>query len=303
MDRLTYLVLGASGQVGTRLVATLHDHVALYSSSRHGGTHPCDLSDEKVVTSLLEHLRPDVVVNAAAYTAVDRAETESEVAHAINADLPRTLGHWACRHDAAVLHYSTDYVFDGQARRPYRESDPTHPLGIYGTTKLAGEVALRDSGCDHLILRTAWVYDIRGQNFLRTMLRLAASHPSIRVVDDQHGTPTSAPFIAQASWQAMTRWLSSESSRRELSGTYHLTADGETTWAGFAEAIFSRACARGLLANAPQVVRIPSREYPTPAARPAWSVLDTLLIRERFGVTCPNWHDDLDDTLAPSVGH
>jgi dTDP-4-dehydrorhamnose reductase len=200
------------------------------------------------------------------------------------------------------VHYSTDYVFDGRGQRPYREDDPTGPLGIYGHSKLQGELALRASGCDHLLLRTAWVYGARGANFLRTMLRLARERDRLTVVDDQHGAPTSSRLIAATTAAMLARWLAVElPARATLAGTYHLAASGATTWCGFARAIVARANAAGILARAPEVAAIRTAEFPTKATRPAYSVLDTTRLCEGFGLQLPRWEDGLDAVVGEIV--
>jgi dTDP-4-dehydrorhamnose reductase len=200
-----------------------------------------DLADPDGLAQALDRIAPDLIVNAAAYTAVDRAEDEPGLAMRVNADAVGAIGAWAAAHGARVVHYSTDYVFDGGATRPYREDDPTHPLGAYGRSKLAGEIALRDSGARHLILRTAWVYGARGHNFLRTMLRLGAERDELRVVDDQIGAPTSAALIADVTAAVVDRWFAwDDAASSGLDGTYHLVTTGSTSWCGFARAIFER---------------------------------------------------------------
>ncbi|MGH8117368.1 MAG: dTDP-4-dehydrorhamnose reductase [Rhodanobacteraceae bacterium] len=260
---------------------------------------PCeriDLADAGDIAHTLDRIAPDLVINAAAYTAVDRAEDEPAIAQRINADAPGAIGAWAARHGARVVHYSTDYVFDGAATRPYREDDATHPLGVYGRTKLAGELALRDSGAQHLILRSAWVYAARGHNFLLTMLRLGRERDALRVVDDQVGAPTPARLIADVTAQAVARWRGDGAPVAD--GVYHLVAAGQTSWCGIARAIFERARAAGLLARVPEVRAIRSADYPTKATRPAWSVLDTTKLRDTFGITLPNWQTALDGVIA-----
>jgi dTDP-4-dehydrorhamnose reductase len=242
---------------------------------------------------------PDVVVNAAAYTAVDRAEDEENLADRVNHWALAVLGAWAARRGALVVHYSTDYVFDGAGTKPYCEDDPTAPLGVYGRTKLAGEDALRASGCDHLILRTAWVFAARGHNFLRTMLRLARERDELRIVDDQHGAPTTAGTIAKATAQALSLWLSwDEQSRDAALGTYHLCAGSHCSWFEFARAIVTSAKQAGLIGRIPTVVPIATADYPTRARRPAWSVLDTTKIRTTFGLNLPRWEQGLDAVIA-----
>lgn len=303
------LLLGANGQVGfelQRALAPLGEVVPATRSGKLPGGADClavDLGADDSLARALEPAKYDVLVNAAAHTAVDRAEDEAQLAQRINGDALGEIGAWAKRHGAFVVHYSTDYVFDGQGTRPYREDDATGPLGVYGRTKLAGEQALRDSGCDHLILRTAWVYAARGHNFLRTMLRLARERERLTVVDDQFGAPTSSRLIAASTAALLARWsgLADRQDRARYNGTYHLAAAGETTWCGFARAIVERAGRAGLLARAPEVAAIRTADFPTKARRPAYSVLDTSRLCERFDLHLPAWQAGLDDTLAEMV--
>jgi len=301
------LLLGANGQLGRSFLdhhglATRGDLVAasrdgLLTGGGHGEV--ADLSDPPSLGALLERVQPDVIVNAAAYTAVDRAEQEEALATRVNGEAVGTLGDWAAAHGALVMHYSTDYVFDGGQSQPYAVDAPTGPLGAYGRSKLAGERALRDSGADHLILRTAWVYAAHGHNFLRTMLRLGAEREELRVVADQHGAPTDTTLIVNASLAALDRWQDADAARRsQLGGTHHLVASGATTWHGFASAIFEQAHALGLLARQPRVVPIGSAEFPTPAVRPAWSLLDNTKFQQQFDVALPDWHDGLRNVMA-----
>ncbi|MGD9954293.1 MAG: dTDP-4-dehydrorhamnose reductase, partial [Burkholderiales bacterium] len=252
-----------------------------------------DLADPDALVAACRDFRPGLIVNAAAYTAVDRAEGEPEAAEAVNARAPGILAGEAKRLGGVLVHYSTDYVFDGRKRTPYREDDPTGPLNAYGRTKLAGERAIAASGCRHLVLRTSWVYGPRGRNFLATMLALAATREELRVVDDQRGAPTTSPFLAQATVRAL-RAIPDEG---VASGIYHLSAAGETTWAGFASAIFARAAARPGF-RAPRVVPIPSSAYPTPARRPRYSVLSSRKFTRTFGFAPPSWEAQLDDCFA-----
>lgn len=271
---------------------------ATRSGKLEDGT-PCeriDLADLDDLHLALDRIAPDLIINAAAHTAVDRAEDEPELAQRINADAVGVLGGWAKQHGARVVHYSTDYVFDGSATRPYREDDATHPLGVYGRSKLAGEVALRDSGARHLILRTAWVYAARGKNFLLTMLRLGAERDALRVVDDQFGAPTPASLIAEFTTQVVAQWCGDEAPDRD--GTWHLVASGQTSWCGFARGIFERAQRAGLIERAPVVNAITTADYPTPAMRPAYSVLDTMKLHTAFGVALPDWQAALDDVIG-----
>ena len=239
---------------------------------------------------MLDALRPARVVNAAAYTAVDKAESDADAAHAANAATPGAIARWCAANGVPLVHYSTDYVFDGAGTRPYRPEDPTAPLGVYGASKLAGEDAIRTAGGRHLIFRTAWVYAAHGQNFLRTMLRVGAERDVLRVVADQIGTPTPAALIADVTARVLRQGT-------DASGTWHLTAAGETSWHGFAQAIFDGAVARGLIARAPTVEAITTADYPTPAKRPAYSRLDTDSLQRDFGIELPKWRDALGDVL------
>ncbi len=293
---MTSLVFGGNGQVGQELLralATLGDVEATTRSGTLPDGRTClqaDFGDLEAVRAVLDAVRPVRVVNAAAYTAVDKAETEADAARAANAETPGAIARWCAAHDVPLVHYSTDYVFDGSGSRPYRPGDATAPLGVYGASKLAGEEAIRAAGGRHLIFRTAWVYAAHGQNFLRTMLRVGAERDVLRVVADQIGTPTPAALIADVTAQI----LRADDPR---SGTWHLTATGETSWHGFAEAIFDGAVARGLIARAPTVEAITTADYPTPAQRPAYSRLDVTTLEHDFGIALPTWQAGLDGVL------
>jgi dTDP-4-dehydrorhamnose reductase len=281
------LLLGKAGQVGGALTPLLRQLAG--SSAGEAvvtlGRADVDLSDAAALAQAVQRVQPSLIVNAAAHTAVDRAETESEVAFAINAVAPGVLAAQAAKLNALLVHYSTDYVFDGSQRTPYRESDPTHPLGVYGESKLAGEQAVEASGCRHLLLRTSWVYDSTGRNFLTTMLRLAKQHGKLRVVGDQHGSPTSAALIAEATVHLIRCALD----QPDLAGgLYHLTAQGQTTWHGFAQAIMRKA---GL--DIP-IEAITTADYPTPAKRPAYSVLNCGKLQTQFNYRLPDWQQALD---------
>ena len=286
------LLLGGNGQVGRELRRSLARLGALQVATREGaGTDlVADFERADAVAELVRSTAPDVVVNAAAYTAVDRAENESVAAFRINAEAPAAIARACAAAGVLLLHYSTDYVFDGQATRPYREDDATAPLGVYGASKLAGEQEIRASGARHGILRTAWVYAAHSANFLRTMLRLAAERDELRVVADQVGAPTPAAWIADATAAMLHRGIAH-------SGTWHLTQAGETSWHGFASAIMEEAHALGLLARKPMVLPITTADYPTPARRPAYSVLDTTRLHDDFGIVPPDWRDGLQRTL------
>jgi dTDP-4-dehydrorhamnose reductase len=290
---MNILLIGANGQVGFELARQLPS-TGLLTTTRSGVTavegRECialDVTDLAAIGELIGERRPDVVINASAYTAVDRAESEPALAFRVNAEAPRRMAEASRAAGARLVHYSTDYVFDGTAREPYRTGHPAAPLGVYGASKRAGEEAILATGADALILRTAWVYATRGRNFLLTMLRLASEREEVRVVDDQVGSPTPAWFIAE-----VTRALL----RSDAGGIRHVVTRGQTSWFGFAGAIFAAAVERGLLERAPRLVPIPSSAYPTPAARPGYSVLDCEAL-EAAGVAVPEWHAALLRTL------
>lgn len=290
------LLLGATGQVGHELRRALAPLGTVVCAARSGvlaDGSTCEVADfdqPQSLPALVARVAPDVVVNAAAYTAVDAAEQDRAAAFRANADAPRALADACAKRGALLVHYSTDYVFDGRATRPYREDDATAPLGVYGASKLAGELAVRDSGARHMVFRTAWVYASHGRNFLRTMLRLAAERDALRVVADQVGTPTPAALIADVTAAALRA--------PPRSGLWHLTAAGRTTWHGFAGEIVRQAHAAGMLAKAPPVVPITTGEFPTPAARPAYSCLDVARLQRDLDVVVPGWDAALEGVLA-----
>jgi len=294
---MTVLVFGGNGQVGQELLRALAPLGKVVATTRSGvlpdgsACETADFGQPDSLSALLDRLQPSIVVNAAAYTAVDRAEQEVDAAFAANTQAPGVIARWCAAHGVPFVHYSTDYVFDGQGTAPYREDEPTAPLGVYGTSKRDGEDAVRAAGGRHLIFRTAWVYASHGANFLRTMLRVGAERDQLRVVADQIGTPTPAALIADVTVQVLQH-------PGALSGTWHLTASGQTSWYGFAEAIFAEALATGVLAKVPSVEAIPSSEYPTPAKRPAWSVLDNRKLQQDFGIALPTWQDGLKRVMA-----
>lgn len=294
------LLIGGNGQVGFELARSLAPLGELQITTRSGrlpgGSDclPLDLDDAASVDACVATAGADVVVNAGAYTAVDRAEDEPERAFRANADAVAAMAQACARHGSTLVHYSTDYVFDGRSQRAWSESDPTAPLGIYGASKRAGELAIADSGCAHLILRTAWVYAARGQNFMRTMLRLGAERSELAVVADQRGAPTPARWIAAATAALIAR-LDAASPPRDI---LHLTAAGECSWHEFACAIFEDALAAGLLAAAPTVRAIDSADYPTRARRPAFSRLDNARLKERWNLALPDWRVGLRQVIA-----
>lgn len=304
---MNILLLGAHGQLGRTFLSHggLGRRGTLFAGSRNGQAPEgvrgvvADLSAPEALAALLDETAPHVIVNAAAYTAVDKAEQEESAATMVNATALAYLGRWAAEHGALLVHYSTDYVFDGTASLPYPEDAPTAPAGAYGRSKLAGEEALRATDAPHYIFRTAWVYSAVGQNFLRTMLRLGAERDEIRVVADQHGTPTDTGLIVEASLVAIDRWLASAGPvRKAVEGTYHLTAGGDTTWHGFADALLTAASERKLISRTPRVIAITTADYPTPARRPAYSVLDTRHFARTFAFDIPHWKTGLDQVLT-----
>lgn len=298
---MRFLVIGANGQVGHALLAALAPLGDVVASTRLGklpdgrACLAADVADTASLAGLVHRAAADVVVNASAYTAVDRAEDEPDLAHRINADAPRALAAACAASGVPLVHFSTDYVFDGSGTRPYREDDATAPLGVYGASKWAGEQAVRDSGAAHKIFRLCWVHGPRGGNFLLTMLRLGRERDHLRVVADQVGAPTSALRIASG----VARSLAAQPA---LSGTWHLSAEGETSWHGFATAIFQGAVERGLLARAPSVEAITSAEYPTRARRPAYSRLDTGRFQRDFGFHIGDWREGMAEVLDALAG-
>ena len=294
------LVTGAGGQVGAAVARLLASRAEVIAHERA----TLDLADRAQIETRVREAAPDVIVNAAAYTAVDRAESDADTAQAVNATAPGLLGEAARRANAVLVHFSTDYVFDGTKAAPYVEGDATNPLGAYGRTKLAGEQAIAASGCAYATLRTAWVYGPTGKNFLLTMLRLASQGNPVRVVDDQRGAPTSSLQIARAVVALLTAGEGMVNAValdriRAASGLYHATAAGETTWHGFATEIFAqRAHGPGGSATPPAVTPIATREYPTPAKRPAYSVLSSGKLESTFGVRLGDWRAGLSEALS-----
>ena len=285
---MNILLAGSSGQLGQELLPQLRElgEVTGVDRSVAAGdkrTVSQDLADLNRVEVLLNRTRPDVVVNAAAYTAVDRAESESVAAFRLNAELPGCLARWAERNGRFLLHYSTDYVFGGDAERPYRETDPTGPLNVYGESKLAGEWAIASSGCRHLVLRTSWVYSAHGNNFVLTMLRLARERPELSIVSDQTGCPTWARNLAAVSRRLLER-ARGDGGAEDVSGLYHYCDGDALNWYDFARAIFDTAHELGLLERLPVTRPVPSSEFPQIAKRPLNSVLDTTAVRETFDI-------------------
>jgi dTDP-4-dehydrorhamnose reductase len=280
------LVTGKDGQVGQEIIRLLPARFEVISAGRA----ECDLSHPQEIRDLVRRIEPAVVVNAAAYTAVDKAETETDLCFAINAAAPRVLAEEAARLDALLVHYSTDYVFDGRKTEPYLESDAIAPLGVYGASKAEGERGIAASSSRSIVLRTSWVYSAHGKNFLRTILRLAAERPELRVVDDQIGAPTSAAAIAAATVRLIERYAPREAA--VPGGLYHMTASGESSWCGFARAILNP------LTSKPPVIAISTSDYPTPARRPGNSVLSNEKFERTFGFRLTSWQQQLEEVMT-----
>ncbi|MFM0029581.1 dTDP-4-dehydrorhamnose reductase [Paraburkholderia madseniana] len=293
------LLTGRNGQVGwelRRALAPLGDVVAF-------DRNEADLAKPETLAKLVASVRPHVIVNAAAYTAVDNAETETELAHRVNAEAVGVLAEAARAQNALMIHYSTDYVFDGSSKTPYFETDPVAPLNAYGASKLAGERAIENVAGDWLTLRTTWVYGPRGRNFLRTMLRVAGERDSLRVVADQTGAPTSARMIADLTAHVVAQAQRERNAGEFESGLFHMTAAGETTWHGFASAIIEGARASGKMAiKATSIEPISSDEYPTPARRPQYSMLDNDKFDRRFRLGRLDWREGLALALDDLLG-
>lgn len=289
-----FLVTGANGQLGFELQRALAPLGEVIAADRSA----CDLSSPDAIRAAVRSAKPHVIFNAGAYTAVDKAESEPELARAINGTAPGILGEEAAKLGALVIHYSTDYVFDGAKPTAYIESDTTAPLGVYGQTKLEGETALAASTPAHLIFRTSWVFGAHGKNFIKTILRLAASRDELRIVADQFGAPTGAALLADASAHLAARYLRDGNEAFPF-GLYHFTAGGDTSWHAFARHIVAKAQAAGkpLQASPERILPITTPEYPTPAARPANSRLDTKKIQAAFGLHLPYWTQGVDQVL------
>jgi dTDP-4-dehydrorhamnose reductase len=308
---LTILLTGKNGQVGHDLQHFLPALGKVVALDRE----EMNLANADQIRQVIQEVRPSIIVNAAAYTAVDLAEKEEILAHAINAKAPAIMAEEAKKIGAFLIHYSTDYVFDGTKHTPYEEDDLTNPINAYGRTKLEGEQAVRNSGVDHLIFRTAWVYSVRGKNFLLTILRLATQRDELRIVNDQVGAPTWSRAIASATATVLSRIHESKDAPNwhNVSGTFHLTAGGQTNWHEFAITILEQApkqkpgpewftaATGGKPILTSQITPIPAVEYPTPARRPAYSVLSNARVQTRFGVQLPDWQTQLRAIFTASA--
>ena len=288
------LLLGKNGQVGWELQRALQPLGTVIALDRKGeGGLVGDLSDLQGLRQTLCDLRPDVVINAAAYTAVDKAESEPALARRINTEAPEVIARCLAKLGGWMVHYSTDYVFDGSGSQSWREGDPAGPLNVYGQSKFEGECAIQASGCKHLIFRTSWVYSAHGRNFVKAMLSLAAEREELRVIDDQIGAPTSAELIADVSAHALRSVLK----RPELGGLYHLAAAGLVTWHGFASFVIEQAALRGYKLKVQEIQPIPTSAYPTSARRPMNSRLDSRKLCAAFELTLPHWQQGVGRML------
>jgi len=290
------LLLGRNGQVGWELQRSLAPLGEVLALDRHSTGWCGDLSQPARVAQAVRDWRPDVIVNAAAHTAVDKAESEVGLARTLNAAAPAALAQAAAETGAWLVHYSTDYVFDGTGDRPWQEGDATGPLSVYGQTKLEGEQAIAASGCKHLIFRTSWVYAARGGNFAKTMLRLAGERERLTVIDDQHGAPTGADLIADVTAHAIRMVLQ----QPQLAGLYHLVAGGETSWHGYARHVIAQArqLHPELALKVQEIAPVPTSAFPTPAQRPRNSRLATQRLQNAFGLHLPHWEQGVNRLLA-----
>jgi dTDP-4-dehydrorhamnose reductase len=290
------LLLGKNGQVGWELQRSLAPLGEVIALDRHNGGDLCDLS---ALAETVQRIAPDVIVNAAAHTAVDKAESEAELAMTLNAYAPQVLAQQAKKLNACLIHYSTDYVFDGSGDTAWREDNAVAPLNVYGKSKLAGEQFIQQSGCRHLIFRTSWVYGARGGNFAKTMLRLAGERDSLSVINDQFGAPTGADLIADATAHA----LRTMQTRPDVSGLYHLVANGVTTWHDYARLVIAVARERGMsLKVAPDAIHaVPTSAFATPAQRPHNSRLNTQKLQETFNLTLPDWQLGVQRMLSETL--
>ena len=299
-DDMKILLFGKNGQVGWELQRSLAPLGELIALDRHSRDHCGDLADLDSIAKAIADIKPDVIVNAAAYTAVDKAETDIELAERINSKAPEVLALSAKNCGAWLVHYSTDYVFDGSGDQPWREDDDVNPLSVYGKTKLTGEQAIVNSGCLHLIFRTSWVYAAKGNNFAKTMLKLAQEREQLSVINDQIGAPTGAELIADVTAHALRLAVHN----MEVSGLYHLVAGGQTSWFAYAEYVLDYARKINIELKLPKdaLKAIPTSQYPTPATRPLNSRLNTEKLRTTFALHLPGWETGVERMLAELYG-
>lgn len=294
INRPTILLTGKNGQVGNEL----KNRLAFFGSVVAIGREDCDLNDSRAIQRLLDLINPNIIINAAAYTSVDKAEKEPDQAHAINTIAPGIFADYTATTEGSLIHYSTDYVFSGTKTGPYNEEDIPNPLSVYGKTKWEGEQSVRRKCEDYIIIRTSWVYSPHGQNFLKTILRIAGENEFLNVVADQYGTPTSAALIAKVTTQLLKQQLST--SQHKLSGTYHLTAEGHTNWHEYAVFIVKQAEKLGfnLKVKAADILKTHSSSYPTLAKRPLNSCMDCTKIKQALNQPLPLWQNDIMYTLS-----
>ena len=297
-DMLKILLLGKNGQVGWELQRSLAPLGEVLALDRHSAPHCGDLSQPEQLAQTVLSYKPDFIVNAAAHTAVDKSESEPELARLLNVEAPAALAQAAAKVGAWLVHYSTDYVFDGSGTHARQEGEGTGPLSVYGQTKLDGEKTIVASGCKYVIFRTSWVYAARGGNFAKTMLRLAQDRDKLTVINDQHGAPTGAELIADVTAHAMRRLVNTQNI--SLGGVYHLVASGETTWHGFANHVIDQAkrLSPALNWKVAEVAAVPTSAFPTPAIRPLNSRLCTTKLQQAFGLVLPPWQQGVDRMLA-----
>jgi dTDP-4-dehydrorhamnose reductase len=301
---MSILLIGAQGQLGSELQAELRDLGPLVATCRSGGATDAivrsgvDLTVPESIRAVIREVQPRIIVNAAAYTAVDAAESDPTTAYAINETAPGMLADEAARLGALLVHFSTDYVFNGDSTRPWNEEDRIDPVNEYGRSKAAGEAAVRASGAAHLIIRTSWLYGRTGRNFVKTMLQSAARQSEIRVVDDQVGSPTSAHFVARATRHILAQASADAAWFEQFGGTLHVACAGEASWHDFATEIIFEAAELGLLQTRPRVRPVSSSEFAAPARRPRYSRLDTSRLVQRFGLIPPAWDEELRNRLA-----
>lgn len=290
------LLTGKNGQVGWELNRSLSKLGTIFAMGRD----QMDLSKPETLGPIIQEIRPDIIINAAAYTAVDKAESEPELAMTINGVAPGVIAEEAQKIGAGMIHYSTDYIFDGKATSPYKEDDPTFPLSVYGKSKLAGEKAVIQVGIPHIILRTGWVYSLMSNNFLLTMQKLAQSRKQIKVVNDQTGGPTWSRSIARGTKHIMEQFLNGDTATSKVftgSGVFHMTCGGETSWFGFANKILELS----RLSKDAEVIPIPTIDYPTPATRPIYSRLSNKKLKQVFHHEMPQWYEALQECLNPEL--
>jgi dTDP-4-dehydrorhamnose reductase len=292
------LLTGNEGQVGGALLPLLQGQAEIIAPSMV----EFNFADLDSLEGKLDGFAPDLIINPAAYTAVDRAEDETELAFLVNAKAPSVLGRWAARHRVPLLHFSTDYVFDGSGERPWREDDPCRPLSVYGKSKLDGETSIREAGGPHLIVRTSWVFASKGANFMLTMIRLARERRELRVVSDQIGAPTSARSIAAAVMKLVEGDVDViRANFAKAGGVVHLTNSGSTSWHGFTAKIVEGLRTRGVVLKVGEVLPIATKDYPTKAVRPTNSRMDLTRLKQVFGVVTPSWQDALETELEAFV--